>query len=146
MLFRKDIEPRCTYCRYAAPAEPDTVICRKNQPQKQCGTQGNAESPSEAQSGDGGYLTGKNGGDRVVPAQDPGQNPDDSGGEKAVKQLAEEVGAGTKSALPNKGQHLAMDRQSGPTQNKGSHAHAAPKGGGHISQAPNAGGHFNGTG
>ena len=29
MLFRKDIEPRCTYCRYAAPAEPETVICRK---------------------------------------------------------------------------------------------------------------------
>ena len=29
MLFRKNIEPRCTYCRYAAPAEPDTVICRK---------------------------------------------------------------------------------------------------------------------
>ena len=29
MLFRKDIEPRCAYCSYAAPAEPDTVICRK---------------------------------------------------------------------------------------------------------------------
>lgn len=29
MLFRKDIEPRCTYCRYSAPAEPETVICRK---------------------------------------------------------------------------------------------------------------------
>lgn len=29
MLFRKDIEPRCAYCVYAAPAEPETVICRK---------------------------------------------------------------------------------------------------------------------
>lgn len=29
MIFRKDIEPRCAYCRYASPAEPETVICRK---------------------------------------------------------------------------------------------------------------------
>lgn len=29
MLFRKNIEPRCSYCRYAANAEPGTVICRK---------------------------------------------------------------------------------------------------------------------
>lgn len=29
MLFRKNIEPRCGYCKYASPAEPDTVICRK---------------------------------------------------------------------------------------------------------------------
>lgn len=29
MLFRKNIEPRCAYCTYAAPAEEGTVICRK---------------------------------------------------------------------------------------------------------------------
>lgn len=29
MLFRKKIEPRCAYCKHAAPAEPETVICRK---------------------------------------------------------------------------------------------------------------------
>ena len=29
MLFRKNIDPRCGYCRFSAPAEPDTVICRK---------------------------------------------------------------------------------------------------------------------
>ena len=29
MLFRKNIEPRCAYCRHSAPAEEDTVICRK---------------------------------------------------------------------------------------------------------------------
>lgn len=29
MLFRKDIEPRCAYCTYSAPAEEGTVICRK---------------------------------------------------------------------------------------------------------------------
>ena len=29
MLFRKDIEPRCGYCKFAAPAEPGMVICRK---------------------------------------------------------------------------------------------------------------------
>ena len=29
MLFRKDIEPRCAYCKYSAPAEEETVICRK---------------------------------------------------------------------------------------------------------------------
>ena len=29
MLFRKNIEPRCGYCRFAAIAEPGTVICRK---------------------------------------------------------------------------------------------------------------------
>ena len=29
MLFRKDITPRCGYCRYAAPAGSGSVICRK---------------------------------------------------------------------------------------------------------------------
>ena len=29
MLFRKNIEPRCGYCKFAAPAESDMVICRK---------------------------------------------------------------------------------------------------------------------
>ncbi len=29
MLFRKNIEPRCAYCKFAASAEPETVICRK---------------------------------------------------------------------------------------------------------------------
>ena len=29
MLFRKDIEPRCAYCKFAKNAEPGTVICRK---------------------------------------------------------------------------------------------------------------------
>lgn len=29
MLFRKNIDPHCGYCRFSAPAEPDTVICRK---------------------------------------------------------------------------------------------------------------------
>ena len=29
LLFRKDIEPHCSYCRYSAPAEPGMVICRK---------------------------------------------------------------------------------------------------------------------
>ena len=29
MLFRKKMEPHCAYCKYAAPAEPGTVICRK---------------------------------------------------------------------------------------------------------------------
>lgn len=29
MLFRKDIEPRCAYCKYSARAEEETVICRK---------------------------------------------------------------------------------------------------------------------
>lgn len=32
MLFRKNIEPRCSYCCYSSPAEPDTVICRKKGP------------------------------------------------------------------------------------------------------------------
>ena len=29
MLFRKDIEPRCAYCQFAAPAEDGVMICRK---------------------------------------------------------------------------------------------------------------------
>lgn len=29
MLFRKDIEPRCGYCKFGARAEEETVICRK---------------------------------------------------------------------------------------------------------------------
>ena len=29
MLFRKEIEPRCAYCRYGAPADDNMVICRK---------------------------------------------------------------------------------------------------------------------
>lgn len=29
MVFRKDIEPRCSYCRYASPAEEGIMICRK---------------------------------------------------------------------------------------------------------------------
>ena len=29
MLFRKNMEPRCGYCRFAAEAEPGLVICRK---------------------------------------------------------------------------------------------------------------------
>ena len=29
MLFRRDIEPRCGYCRFSAPAGNDLVICRK---------------------------------------------------------------------------------------------------------------------
>lgn len=29
MLFRKHIEPRCAYCRFSAPAEAGTVICKK---------------------------------------------------------------------------------------------------------------------
>jgi hypothetical protein len=29
MLFRKDIEPNCCYCRHAQPAEEGTVICQK---------------------------------------------------------------------------------------------------------------------
>ena len=29
MLFRKDMEPRCGYCRFSAPAEEGIVICRK---------------------------------------------------------------------------------------------------------------------
>ncbi len=29
MLFRKDIEPRCQYCRYATPISEDEVVCRK---------------------------------------------------------------------------------------------------------------------
>lgn len=29
MLFRKDMEPRCAYCSFAASAELGTVICRR---------------------------------------------------------------------------------------------------------------------
>ena len=29
MLFRKDMEPHCSYCRFSTLAEPGTVICRK---------------------------------------------------------------------------------------------------------------------
>lgn len=29
MVFRKDIEPRCGYCRHASPAGEGLVICRK---------------------------------------------------------------------------------------------------------------------
>lgn len=29
MLFRKNIEPNCGYCRFAAPADRGNVICRK---------------------------------------------------------------------------------------------------------------------
>lgn len=29
MLFRKNIEPRCAYCRYGAAAEDGLTICRK---------------------------------------------------------------------------------------------------------------------
>ena len=29
MLFRKNIEPNCGYCKFAAGAEPGTVICKK---------------------------------------------------------------------------------------------------------------------
>jgi hypothetical protein len=29
MLFRKNMEPRCAYCRFSAPAETGTVICKK---------------------------------------------------------------------------------------------------------------------
>lgn len=38
MLFRKDIEPHCSYCRFSADAEPGTVICRRKgiMPQSGC--------------------------------------------------------------------------------------------------------------
>ena len=29
MLFRKHIDPSCSYCRYALDADPGTVICRR---------------------------------------------------------------------------------------------------------------------
>ena len=29
MLFRKNIEPRCGYCRFASAGEPGTVVCRR---------------------------------------------------------------------------------------------------------------------
>ena len=29
MVFRKNIEPRCGYCKFGAPAHEDHVICRK---------------------------------------------------------------------------------------------------------------------
>ena len=29
MLFEKDIEPRCAYCRRGAPLDEDTVFCPK---------------------------------------------------------------------------------------------------------------------
>lgn len=29
MLFRKHMDPRCVYCKYAASAEEGMVICRK---------------------------------------------------------------------------------------------------------------------
>jgi hypothetical protein len=29
MLFRKDIDPHCSYCKFAAGVEPGTVICKK---------------------------------------------------------------------------------------------------------------------
>ena len=29
MVFRKNIEPRCGYCRHSAPVEEGLVICKK---------------------------------------------------------------------------------------------------------------------
>lgn len=29
MLFRKNIDPYCGYCKFASLAEPGTVVCRK---------------------------------------------------------------------------------------------------------------------
>lgn len=29
MLFRKNIPPRCGYCKFGAVAEPGTIICKK---------------------------------------------------------------------------------------------------------------------
>lgn len=30
MLFRKNIEPNCAYCKHASSAEPGTIICVKH--------------------------------------------------------------------------------------------------------------------
>ncbi len=29
MLFRKKIDPRCAYCKFAAPADEEYMICRR---------------------------------------------------------------------------------------------------------------------
>lgn len=120
--------------------------CYEYQSQQQCGAQRDRQCPPEAQPGDGGDLTGENGRDGIIPAQRHGEQPNQSCGEKTVEQLTKEIGAGAKTALPDKGQYLAVYRQPSLAQNKRRHAHSASKRSGHIPKAPNPGGHFNGAG
>ena len=63
-----------------------------------------------------------------------GERGGEAGGDEAVAQLARQVGAHGQPAVPDEGQHLAVDAHPGPAQHEGRHGHP-------LGPRPGEGGH-----